>query len=334
MTNVILSKSKKLKHNTLLECSSYELFHELVSLRFSKHHVTPATSFKDRVEGRIAGVTLASGITLTYVSYGSKVIVEDVNNENYIINLPRDDIMEMWIGKECFVNNQDNAVINSPGNNPKIMLPLTGCLGLRIDRHLIENACRDLTGMEVPAVIQFRPDLSINSPFGRILSVKIAEILNRLDSGSVGLIGSIAKAQFAEFLLNDLLLQHPSNVSRQLIRKTPSAGLLTVKRAEALLSARYNEPLRLGQVATELGVSLRSLHRSFSLHRDYTAQQYLHKVRLEAVRNALTSADHGLNVSSAASAHGFTHLGRFPADYARYFGELPSETLSRAVRRH
>lgn len=53
-------------------------------------------------------------------------------------------------------------------------------------------------------------------------------------------------------------------------------------------------------------------------------------MRLARVRDALLAADPvGASVTAAATAWGFTHLGRFSEAYRRRYGELPSVTLRR-----
>src|SRR6185437_8250707 len=55
-------------------------------------------------------------------------------------------------------------------------------------------------------------------------------------------------------------------------------------------------------------------------------------LRLEAAGQALRDARAGTDITTAAVAHGFTHLSHFTAQYQRHHGELPSATL-RARRR-
>jgi AraC-like DNA-binding protein len=58
----------------------------------------------------------------------------------------------------------------------------------------------------------------------------------------------------------------------------------------------------------------------------------LRKKRLAQARADLAAAAPGTTVTSVALDCGFTHLGRFSLDYAKEFGEPPSETLRRARR--
>jgi AraC family ethanolamine operon transcriptional activator len=55
---------------------------------------------------------------------------------------------------------------------------------------------------------------------------------------------------------------------------------------------------------------------------------YLKQVRLEHARSALQSgaAFTSAGVTQVAFNCGFSHLGRFAADYRAQFGELPSAT--------
>jgi transcriptional regulator GlxA family with amidase domain len=54
--------------------------------------------------------------------------------------------------------------------------------------------------------------------------------------------------------------------------------------------------------------------------------------RLAQARAELASPRPGASVTRVALDCGFTHLGRFSREYARRFGERPSETLQRARR--
>ncbi len=105
-----------------------------------------------------------------------------------------------------------------------------------------------------------------------------------------------------------------------------------VQRAEALLRDRSDAPLRLGGIARELGVGLRTLQQGFLSRRGASPRAVLNTLRLDRVRARLLRPEAGMTVTTAALASGFTHLGRFAETYRARFGEPPSETLRRARR--
>ena len=53
--------------------------------------------------------------------------------------------------------------------------------------------------------------------------------------------------------------------------------------------------------------------------------------RLRRVRFDLENAQGEISVTETALRWGFSHLGRFAADYRKTFGERPSETARRAI---
>lgn len=59
----------------------------------------------------------------------------------------------------------------------------------------------------------------------------------------------------------------------------------------------------------------------------------LRRVRLAQARADLEAPGHNTSVTTVAYDCGFSHLGRFAREYARRYGESPSETLRRARRR-
>ena len=82
----------------------------------------------------------------------------------------------------------------------------------------------------------------------------------------------------------------------------------------------------LQQTLAVAGVSLRSLYAGFQDFCDISPMQYLRNVRLERVRAELTAGPVSGGVASVALRWGFTHMGRFSAEYKAHFGESPSQT--------
>ncbi len=87
-------------------------------------------------------------------------------------------------------------------------------------------------------------------------------------------------------------------------------------------------PLKLEDLCREAGVSERTLIYAFKQHMGVTPKAYLNISRLNKVRQEL-ECFHATSVTDAATRWGFWHMGQFSADYKRFFGELPSQTLSR-----
>ena len=56
---------------------------------------------------------------------------------------------------------------------------------------------------------------------------------------------------------------------------------------------------------------------------------YLQELRIVAAHRDLLEADARQGIADVALRWGFTHLGRFAADYRKRFGQLPSQTLKR-----
>ena len=105
------------------------------------------------------------------------------------------------------------------------------------------------------------------------------------------------------------------------------------RRALALLVVRLDEPWSIDRLARALGLSSRTLYRV--LRRDFgvSPMSLLRRVRLARARSELETPGPEATVTNVALDCGFTHLGRFSQEYARQFGELPSETLWRGRRR-
>lgn len=112
---------------------------------------------------------------------------------------------------------------------------------------------------------------------------------------------------------------------------SPSALPDCLPRADKFIRQNLDQSLALSDIATAAGVSTRFLEDAFRRHWRTSPIAHVRNLRLEVAHHLLTHPVDGVSVTDAALAAGFTHLGRFSQAYARRFGELPSESLRRAL---
>jgi len=102
-----------------------------------------------------------------------------------------------------------------------------------------------------------------------------------------------------------------------------------VRLALAYMRRALAHPLRVAELARFCDVPERTLQRHFVAFLGRPPLAHFRRLRLAAAREALLSPSDGASITDIATRFGFTHLGRFAAEYRRLFGETPSATLAR-----
>jgi AraC family ethanolamine operon transcriptional activator len=97
---------------------------------------------------------------------------------------------------------------------------------------------------------------------------------------------------------------------------------------EAALSEYITQPVYSGDLATQIGVSVRTMDDAVQRYRGMSLHRYLRLRRLWLVRKRLLAGTH--SVKACALAFGFWHLSDFSRSYRMQFGESPSETVARS----
>jgi AraC family ethanolamine operon transcriptional activator len=105
----------------------------------------------------------------------------------------------------------------------------------------------------------------------------------------------------------------------------------TAQRAERYLRERGLDNLAVDEICAELRVSRRHLEYAFRGAFGTSPARYSRLLRLHQVRRSLSHPRAGTTVTTAATDHGFTHLGWFSTQYRALFGESPSSTLKRGA---
>lgn len=225
-----------------------------------------------------------------------------------------------------------SGVIMSP-SRPVQMVGITATtgLGINITADVLERRLSALTGQELNDPLEFDPCMQLEGPVGGVwrFAWYVANEINR-DAGLHS--NALLMNQFSETLLNSLLLTQPHNYSALLDRLGRSSGPNYVRLAEEYLESHCDKPVTVERLAQIADVSVSALYAGFKRHRTYTPMQFLKRARLRRAREQLLAAAEGTTVREVALHWGFSHLGRFSADYQQTFGERPSETLRHCNR--
>jgi AraC-like DNA-binding protein len=197
---------------------------------------------------------------------------------------------------------------------------------VRLDMERLEAQCARWLGhpLEEPLRFELRP-----------FSDELEQIWQRTlaygwSSEECGLpLAGAARAALDEYLLALLLHHHSHNYSEELAQSVPAPVPGVVRRAERFIIDNADAQIAISDVADHLGISLRSLQAGFRQWRETTPTAFLRRIRLQLVRDELLRSAKEASVTAVALQHGFSHLGRFSAQYRSAFGEDPSATLRR-----
>lgn len=92
-------------------------------------------------------------------------------------------------------------------------------------------------------------------------------------------------------------------------------------RAVRLIEENIEEPLTPGEIARELGISLRQLERLFMRHLDTSPKRFILETRLDRARNLLVQTDR--SITEVAIASGFRSPSHFSKVYRARYGIAP-----------
>ncbi|MFN3261581.1 MAG: AraC family transcriptional regulator [Pikeienuella sp.] len=205
-------------------------------------------------------------------------------------------------------------------------------LALSVARETVRRRVSALTGAPVAGDVAFAPGLDLGSGPGRIVRDAMFLVAEAQDRGREVFADPLRAANFEETVLNTLLLHHDHSHAALFERRARAPATRDVKRAIDFIEANLDQPLRLGCIVAEAGVSGRALSAHFRDATGLSPMAYLRLARLRAARASLERGE-AASVTDAAFRFGFLHLGRFSGAYLEAFGETPSETLARGRRR-
>lgn len=146
----------------------------------------------------------------------------------------------------------------------------------------------------------------------------------------VRLIDSPAEARFlAPLVMREIVYRLLVGAQGARLRQVVSLGGDTdrVARATARLRREFDQPLRIEDVAQDLGMSVSCFHHHFKSVTAMSPLQFQKQLRLQEARRLMLSEN--LDATSAGFHVGYDDASHFNSEYKRLFGEPPMRDVSR-----
>lgn len=129
-----------------------------------------------------------------------------------------------------------------------------------------------------------------------------------------------AQDELSALVVEGLLLVLLSGVARY-GRTMPGQPPRFLRRAHELLSDRFTEPLRIGDVAAEVGVHPSSLARAFQRHYRCTPGEFVRRLRVDLAGQRLAESE--VSLAAIARETGFSDQSHFSRTFKSLTGMTP-----------
>ena len=206
-----------------------------------------------------------------------------------------------------------------------------GRLSIHIKAGVLEQKLASILGYRPKGRLEFEAPVDNDLPEVRFLRQHIMLLAQQLDA-KVASFPAYVLESFEQAIIVALLCATRHTFSDLLRQDSKGAAPRQVRQAEDYIEAHWNQPIKVETLATLVGVSVRSLFKSFKESRGYSPMSFAKTVRLKHAKEMLSTASPKTSVTGVALRCGFGNLGHFAKDYRETFGELPVESLMRARR--
>jgi AraC-like DNA-binding protein len=277
-------------------------------------------------------VTPSDTVTLGDLQFGTDVKVRFGELGAYHVNLPMAGSLTWRQGRSAPLQaTTRTAAVFQPVGDTSLEKWDGDCrlLAVKIDRAALENELARLLDTPVRSPVTLAPTIDVTGgPGGSWL--RLVRLMAADAAQPQGLIHHpVIGARLQEALIAGLLGATDHPYRDRLERPSPAtAAPGAIRRVVEAMRAHPGKPFTVADLAAIAGVSIRSLQESFQRYIGMPPMTYLRHLRLAHVHEHLRQADPALHtVTEIAYRYGFTHMGRFAAEYRARYGVPPRETL-------
>ncbi|KQX18668.1 hypothetical protein ASD39_18770 [Sphingomonas sp. Root50] len=267
------------------------------------------------------------------IHYGADVDIEPLNlNDCYLIHALISGCSTLRHDGEMAQATTGTLHISSPGTTPHIHLTSASRhLTVRLPAAIVRRYVLEAHGIAISHPIEFDPISPATSSLPALWRDYLGHIVRQFELAP-DLMQNLNTQRCYTTLMCELLFSHQVHSLDYSQRKTMSSATPRhVHKAKAVIRERFRDPLSTALLASEVGVSVRSLHNGFRDFLDTTPAAYIRQFRIEKLHHKLINAKGRISVTEAMTEAGIVNFGRYAGYYTAKYGCNPSETLRRST---
>ncbi|HGM4966298.1 AraC family transcriptional regulator [Pseudomonas monteilii] len=272
-------------------------------------------------------------LTIGHIEYGTEAVI-DIRGDNalnsYSISLPDEGFQELHIAGSTVHSSPDSGLILGPTREQHLTID-EKCrkLQIAIPIDTVSSVLESIIKKPVSTPVEFMPLMSAAEGKTASWWRMIKNALVEMDSDE-GLLGHPGVAlSYSDFLVRCLLISQPNSYSYDIEKGLNQHLPSYVLKAKEFIEFNATNDICLEDIELVAAVPKYKLFDSFKKFVGTSPMAYLKQFRLLGVRRDILQSHDHRNIAEIATSWGFSHLGRFSADYRKAFSEAPSETLSK-----
>jgi AraC-like DNA-binding protein len=269
-------------------------------------------------------------VGISYATHGNRVRIElpTLGSVGYLLSYGGS--AEATVGRSRIEVRPDQAYTASAGEMVKLDYAANfEQLAVKIDAAALAKKLEAIGGQYIAGDLQFEPTAGSRNAGPKNLRRMVQFLLRRVDADGSPL-SPVALAELEQAIMVSFLLSSRHNYSDFLDRQPVRSAPWQVHLAEEYITAHWDQPITIEALSIVTGCSGRSIFHSFKHSRGYSPMDFLKDTRLDHSKKMLSAPEATTSVTDVAFACGFGNLGHFSGYYREKFGEVPSNTLTRA----
>jgi hypothetical protein len=225
-------------------------------------------------------------VNLNYTAYSEAARLSFLPSNQVTLSIPLSGFAKVGVnGKERSLGPQSGHVNPAEVDFSVAVTRDYAHAVLRLYPDVLQKKLSALVGKEISRPLQFDPIIDYSSVDGRLLRLKVLNLIDTIDSGAAPL-PPVLQAEFEQAIAVSLLHASRHQYRRLLEQEVCSNELMAVRQAEDFIAANWQNPITLEDLVEVTGVSVLSLYRSFRKYRSYSPRKFAEQCRNKA-RNLL-----------------------------------------------
>jgi AraC-like DNA-binding protein len=235
-------------------------------------------------------------------------------------------------GRKALTSPQ-SIVITEPTERTQIrMTAQCRHLTVRVARRALLATLAAKLGRAPQKALRFDLAIPMDSDFARAWCELVAHICHISTTAPAAMASEDVRRQYSRTLMEIMLSAAPHSHSDSLAECANRIAAWHVGRARDYIHEHLAEDMSITDIASEVGVTPRTLQSGFRKAFNLTPAEYIRRARVNALHQALLTAEETARVTNLMMSVGIVNFGRYAQYYREQLGVSPSTTLKQKVQ--